>query len=267
MGSGWTDVRFATRMLWRRPGFAAAVIGMLALGIGISTAIFSVFNGVLLRPLPYPAAERLVQVWEERQGGVRNTVSPLNWMDWREGAESFEGIAVYAYDPLTLTGHGESRRLIGSMVSANFFDVLGVEPALGRRFRPEEDQPERVAIIYRARDVNAGGVEKGGAGDAPVRLPFFEIGEEVVPLGDAGRRRARRVGADVVFECAGVPETVQQSVDWVRRGSPMSGYVSRCSRSNSSSMSSMFLFQICTCMLGLLIHSVSRLFICLSSVL
>ena len=143
MGSGWSDVRFGARMLRRRPGFAVAVIGMLALGIGINTAIFSVFHGVLLRPLPYPAADRLVQVWEEREGGVRNTVSPLNWMDWREGAESFEGIAVYAYDPLTLTGHGESRRLTGSMVSAGFFDVLGVEPALGRGFRPEEDHTLR----------------------------------------------------------------------------------------------------------------------------
>ena len=150
MGTLWRDVRFGTRMLLRRPGFSAAVVLMLALGIGVNAAIFSVFKAVLLQPLPYPDAERLVQVWEiDPDLGGRNTISPVNWADWRERCESFDDIAVYEYDPLTLTGQGEPRRLVGAMVSHGFFDILGVQPLLGRTFLPEEDRPggDRVVVL------------------------------------------------------------------------------------------------------------------------
>ena len=92
MSGFWLDLRFGLRTLWSRPGFAMAVVVMLALGIGITTTVFSVFNAVLLRPLDYPDGERLVQVWESdaRLGG-RNTVSPANWADWRERAETPRG--------------------------------------------------------------------------------------------------------------------------------------------------------------------------------
>ena len=141
MAAWWKDVRFGMRMLLRSPGFAAAMILMLALGIGINTAIFSVFNGVLLQPLPYPEPGRLLQVWEERGAGQLNTVSAVNWVDWRAGARNLESIAVYGYEALTLTGEGEARRLVGSLVSEGFFETLGVAPLLGRAFLPEEDRP------------------------------------------------------------------------------------------------------------------------------
>ncbi|MFP5264165.1 MAG: ADOP family duplicated permease [Blastocatellia bacterium] len=155
---GWTsleqlaqDLRFGLRMLAKRPGFALVAIITLALGIGANTAIFSVVNTVLLRPLPYKDADRLVAVWEDgsEQGFPRNSTTPANFIDWRDQNQVFEGMAALGRQSFNLTGAGEPEKIDGRRVSANLFDLLGVEAHLGRGFLPEEDQPgaNRVVVL------------------------------------------------------------------------------------------------------------------------
>ncbi len=145
------DVRFGVRMLVKSPTFTIVAVIALALGIGANTAIFSVINTVLLRPLPYKDPERLVMVWEDdsKHGYPRDTPAVANYMDWREQNQSFEAMAAMADQSFNLTGMGEPERIDGQRVSANLFSLMGVEPQLGRGFSPEEDQPGagRVVII------------------------------------------------------------------------------------------------------------------------
>jgi putative ABC transport system permease protein len=145
------DLRFGMRMLTKRPGFTLVAIITLALGIGANTAIFSVVNTVLLQPLPYKDPDRLVMVWEDdtRHGYPRDTPAAANYIDWRDQNQVFEGMAAIADLSFNLTGIGEPERIDGNRVSANLFDLLGVEPQLGRAFSPEEDQPggNRVVIM------------------------------------------------------------------------------------------------------------------------
>jgi predicted permease len=147
----WQDVRFGLRMLWKSPSFTIVAIVALALGIGANTAIFSVVNTVLLRPLPYKEPERLVMVWEDasKHGYPRDTPAAANYIDWREQNQVFEGMAAIADQSFNLTGVGEPERIDGRRVSGNLFALLGVEPQLGRAFSAEEDQPgaERVVIM------------------------------------------------------------------------------------------------------------------------
>ncbi|MGE3435447.1 MAG: ABC transporter permease, partial [Blastocatellales bacterium] len=146
------DLHYGARMLLKTPGFTAAAVLTLALGIGANTAIFSVVNSVLLRPLPYPNAERLMTVWENhtaRSGPEREWTSPTGFEDWRDQAKSFDHVvALQGWGP-TLTGQGEPEQLVGALVSHDTFAALGVTPALGRAFRPEEDRRgvEGVVII------------------------------------------------------------------------------------------------------------------------
>ncbi len=136
------DVRYGVRMLLKTPGFTAVAVLTLALGIGANTAIFSVVNGVLLRPLPYPDPARLLQVWEtHRFEGGKGSISPVNFRDWRRETRTLEEMALYSYDSFVLTGTGEAERLNGSMVTSGFFRVLGVRPLLGRHLKDEEDRP------------------------------------------------------------------------------------------------------------------------------
>jgi predicted permease len=145
------DLRFGARVLAKRPGFTLVAIITLALGIGANTAIFSVVNTVLLQPLPYKDADRLVMVWEDasQQGFPHNSTTPANFIDWREQNRVFEGMAAIGRESFNLTGVGEPEKIDGRRVSANLFDLLGVEPHLGRAFLPEEDRPGagRVVIL------------------------------------------------------------------------------------------------------------------------
>jgi putative ABC transport system permease protein len=149
MNTLWQDMRYGFRMLWKKPGFTIVAILALALGIGANTAIFSVVNGVLLRPLPYEDPDRLVRIseWSRQVPGM--SVSYLNLKDWREQNTVFTAIAATRFDSYNLTGTDEPERLQGRDITANFFDVLGVKPALGRNFLPEEDHANsnRVCII------------------------------------------------------------------------------------------------------------------------
>jgi putative ABC transport system permease protein len=146
------DVRYGVRMLWKRPGFTAVVVLTLALGVGANTAIFSVVNAVLLRPLPYRNAERLVWVAGNVRGGTaRASVSPPDYVDYRAQNTVFEEFAASTTVPnaVNLTGAGEPERLTGSRVTANYFRAFGVEPALGRVFLADEERagPESVAVL------------------------------------------------------------------------------------------------------------------------
>jgi putative ABC transport system permease protein len=135
-----TDLRYALRQLLKAPSFAIVAILTLALGIGACTAIFSVVNTVLLRPLDYPNAERLVTIRESQLPKFSEfSVAPPNYVDWEKQAKSYESLAAYTGATLNLTGEGEPQRLIGAKVTAHYFDVYGVKPVLGRMLLPEED--------------------------------------------------------------------------------------------------------------------------------
>src|SRR5215208_5548159 len=145
------DLRYAMRTLVKNKGFTAVAVLALALGIGANTAIFSVVKAVLLSPLPYPSPDRLVWLREVNPSNdiMDEPASAPNYNDWRTGARSFEAVAAYADTGITLTGEGEPERVPGSAVSANYFQVLGVAPALGRGFLPEEETAgkNRVVVI------------------------------------------------------------------------------------------------------------------------
>ncbi len=136
------DMKYALRGLRRRPGYAAAAIITLMLGIGATTALFSVLDAVLLKSLPYTDSGRLVQVWEHNLPRDRreNLVSPANFLDWRDRARSFESLAIYTWASAPITGNAPEI-LPGRAVSTNFFATLEARPALGRLFVPEDTLP------------------------------------------------------------------------------------------------------------------------------
>jgi putative ABC transport system permease protein len=140
------DIRFAFRMLLKRPGFTLIVILTLALGIGANTTIFSAIDAVLLNPLPYKDSERLMVVWEtNRQLGPemwdRNEVAIGNFLDWRSRNQVFDQLGALFYTDMNLTGIGAPERIKSCVVTSNLFQVLGVQPMLGRSFLPEEEVP------------------------------------------------------------------------------------------------------------------------------
>src|SRR5579864_5062864 len=142
MESLWKDVRFATRMLWNSPGFSGVALLALVLGIGANTAIFSVVNAVLLRPMPFADPDRLVMVFESSpQGEKHNPGNPQNLADWQKRNRSFEKMAAYVPFSLTmsLTGDGTPEEIPGNYVTREFFSILGVRPVMGRDFLPEEE--------------------------------------------------------------------------------------------------------------------------------
>ena len=141
------DVRLAIRSLTKAPGFALAAILTLALGVGATSAIFSVVNGVVLRPMPYPDSESLVMVWEITPQSGQFSVAPANFFDWRKQATTFEGLAALGNSDVTLQGPNGPEPMPGAYVSANFFKVMGVRPALGRGFTPEEEKPGGAGVI------------------------------------------------------------------------------------------------------------------------
>jgi len=147
----WEDLRLAGRGLDRRPGFAAAVVGTLALGIGGNVALFSVVDGVLLRPLPYRQPDRLVIVWENDRlrGTQKEGASAPDYLDLREQSRSFDVMAARARIDRTLGAASEPVRASSARVTAGYFPLLGVRPVLGRTFVPEEDLPgaDRVLLL------------------------------------------------------------------------------------------------------------------------
>jgi len=149
--SMWQDLRYAARSCRRNPGFTAAVALTLALGIGANTAIFTICNAILLRPLPYRDPDRLVMLWERPLGSAESyAVAPANFLDWRAQTHSFDGVvAINPFPTFVLRGTGPAGLLNGAAVSSDFFAVLGTTLAMGRSFLPEEERPgaNRVAIL------------------------------------------------------------------------------------------------------------------------
>ena len=144
------DLRYAVRSFARAPAFTALVVATLALGIGANTAVFSVINALLIRPLPYADPGRLAIVWEVNPMGKDNSGSPGNFLHWREMATSFDDMAAVSLTfRATLSGEGEPEELPMQYVSASAFTILGVTPEIGRAFTADEDRPgrNRVAIL------------------------------------------------------------------------------------------------------------------------
>ena len=145
----WQDLRYALRTLAKNPAFASIAIVVIALGIGANTAIFSVVNAVLLRPLPFKNPEQLVMIWENAThlGFPKNTPSPPNFLDWQRQNTVFTGMAAMSERSFNLTGVGEPERLDGRRVSANLFDLLGVPALLGRTFVPDDDRSGAHVVV------------------------------------------------------------------------------------------------------------------------
>ncbi len=145
------DIRYALRTSAKNPGFTAIAIATLALGIGANTAIFSVVDGVLLKPLEFREPGRLVAIHEAvpkfSKIAPRVPVNAMHFLEWRRSVHAFEGLAMIGGSTLNLTGTGEPERLNGARVSSSLFPMLGVQAALGRTFREEEDQPGRDRVV------------------------------------------------------------------------------------------------------------------------
>ena len=134
------DARYGMRMLVKHPGFTAVVVLTLALGIGANTAIFSVVNGVLLSPLPFPNAKRIVSMFQDKPNFPKGSISYPNFLDWQHDNRTFESIAAYRWADGSISGVGEPEEVKAQRVSATFFPILGVKPILGRNFSAEEDR-------------------------------------------------------------------------------------------------------------------------------
>ena len=134
------DARYGMRMLVKNPGFTAVVVLTLALGIGANTAIFSVVNGVLLSPLPFPNAKRVVSMFQDKPNFPKGSISYPNFLDWQHDNRTFESIAAYRWADGSISGVGEPEEVKAQRVSATFFPILGVKPILGRNFSAEEDR-------------------------------------------------------------------------------------------------------------------------------
>ncbi len=146
MDSFLQDLRYAIRRILKSPGFTIVSVVTLALGIGANSAIFSVVNGVLLKPLPFSEPDRLVAIYHVSEGR-RSTMSGPNFTDMRRLSATLADAAAIADYRTILTGHGDPVRLNAAEVSASFFDVLGLPPQIGRGFRAEENQPGNTKVV------------------------------------------------------------------------------------------------------------------------
>jgi predicted permease len=212
MNTLFQDIRYGLRMLGKNPGFAAIAILTLALGIGANTALFSVVNGVLLNPLPFPNPDQLYELYSKTPVDEHSSISYLNFLDWRKDNHSFSTLGAFRASDINLTGAGEPERLHGHMISAELFPTLDIPPILGRNFRPEEDQTGSapVAIISDgfwkrkfglSPDVINKTIALNGraytiVGVFPGRLPIFSASDVYTPVGqwDDPTFRDRRVG-------------------------------------------------------------------------
>ena len=199
MRSFWQDVRYGLRVLGRNPGFTAVAVLTLALGIGANTALFSVVSGVLLHPLPFPAPDQLQSVYTRTAQFPTGAVSYPNYLDWRRDNGVFSALGAYRTDDFNLTGSGEAERLRASMVSSEFFPLLGVRPTLGRTFLPDEDRAGAAPVAVLAdglwkrkfagaadvagRSITLNGRTYTVVGVAPGRLTVSDDVDVYVPIG------------------------------------------------------------------------------------
>src|SRR6201981_2723544 len=143
------DIRYALRQFRKNPGFTAVGVLTLALGIGANTAIFSVVNAVLLRPLPYKDADRLVMLWQQNphRGWFQNNVSGANFLDWKKQNHVFTDMAAFESNSFNLSGDAKPEEVAGERVTTNLFRVLEAQPLRGRLFIPEEERKDKASVI------------------------------------------------------------------------------------------------------------------------
>jgi len=156
MASISKDIQYSVRSIIKRPGFSIVAIITLALGIGANSAIFSVVNGILWRPLPYPEPQQLVVPWENHQargGPAREWFSPPDFADWRDQNKVFSHLSAFNNWAPTLTGREEPEPLVGASVSHDMFSLLGTAPVLGRSFTSEEDQPKAPSVVMLSNEL------------------------------------------------------------------------------------------------------------------
>jgi len=150
METFWQDIRYGIRMLRKDAGFTAIALLTLALGIGANTAIFSILDAVLLKPLPFPEPHRLTAIWgtDSKNGEAHRALSYPDFTDYRDQNRSLEALAAYTDGTFTLTGNGEPAQLHGGIVSASLLSVLRAAPEMGAGFTPEDDKPgARVVLL------------------------------------------------------------------------------------------------------------------------
>ncbi len=212
MNSFWNDVRYGLRVFWKNPGFSAVAVLTLALGIGANSALFSVVNGVLLNPLPFPNPNELVAAYSRTGTFQESSISYPNFLDWQKENHCFAYLGAFRSDDFNMTGVGEPERLHAHMISAEFFSALGVKPLLGRNFRPEEDIPGAgpVAILgdgtwkrkfgsspeVLGRSITLNGKVYTVIGVAPGRITGLSPSDIFVPIGQWNDPtfRDRRIG-------------------------------------------------------------------------
>jgi putative ABC transport system permease protein len=196
------DLRYGARTLLKTPGFTAIAALTLALGIGANSAIFSFVDGVLLKPLPYRDADRIMRVLEKPPGGGRNGISTNTFLDWQHENTVFESLAASTGGSMTLSGIEEPTLVRGGRVSASYFDVFQVKPALGRTFAPDEDQPgkEHVVVLSHRLWVSQFGSDPGLVGRSLILdgEPFTVIG--VMPEASAFDRDYSQMWRPLAFK-------------------------------------------------------------------
>jgi putative ABC transport system permease protein len=240
MESVLQDLRYSVRTMMKRPGFTAVALVTLAFGIGANSAIFSVVNAVLLRPLPYDNPDQLVRFWAKRQpgGDLRISVSLPDLLDYKSQGQSFESIAAFATGSGNLTGREEPERITTAITTAAFFPILRVEPILGRTFLPEEDGPGAAPVAVLSYglwqrlyggDPNVIGqtIEVSGngltiVGVAPAGFQYPRGVEAWAPLGlyasEFEAREERSLNAVARLKPGVTPERAQTEIDAIAAG-------------------------------------------------
>ncbi len=199
MISLWQDITYELRLLSKNAGFSIIAILTLALGIGANTTLFSVVNGVLLNPLPFPDSDKLLSIYTKTDNFDRSSISYPNFLDWQKDNHSFTGLAAYRSNEMNMTGSGEPERLHGHMISAEFFPTLEVVPIAGRNFRPEEDLPAAGPVVIlgdelwkrrfgSSADIVGKNISLDGrsytiVGIASQRLPMVSPSDVYIPIG------------------------------------------------------------------------------------
>ena len=206
------DIRYAVRTLLKSPGFTLVAIITLALSLGANTAIFSFVNAVLLKPLPYPEADRLVRVLEAPPGGGRNGISTLNFLDWQKENTCFDFMAARTGGSVTMTGVEEPVQIPGESVSAHFFDIFGIRAALGRTFVEGEDQAGKDHVVV----LSHGLWQSQFGGDPQIVDRSIQLNGEahtvigVLPKGTPFERNWPRIWRPLTFK----PDNMTRNFHW-----------------------------------------------------
>ena len=178
----WKNLVYSARMLWKRPSLTAVAVIAIGLGIGANTAIFSVVNTVLLQPLPYPQPKQLVMISSEQRNQAldgRGTFSVPDFLDVQKSATTIEYVATFQRSGTMTSDGNEPERLIGAAVSADYFNVLGVKPELGRTFTREEDAPGAASVVL----ISHGLWQRRYAGDPNIIGREIDLGGKTTVIG------------------------------------------------------------------------------------